>query len=422
MLLLRVAIAVAHGAYFGVAMVVAVGLVRQDQRGMAVALILAGLTVSGIVGVPIGTAIGNVWGWRATFWAMFVLGIVATLAMAALLPRGTGASAVAAGFRNEVRVLGRQQVWTCLIIMLMLMLCQFVPYTYIAPLLQEVTGLDAGLVPWVLLLNGLGATAGVFIGGKLAGRHLMPSLIAMLALQAVVLARDLRRQPLPAADGRSAHRLGRDQLRHRHADPDAHPRLDGRRAQPRFLADPVRLQCRHRDCRLGRRHDAQCRLSLPQPAAGRRRIDDRSCDRRGSIPCLGETQRRDPAAAGGKPAAGLASDHRQAARPPSRKRLVDPVDVGSGEPEVAGRRIVRGVLGARRLRDGEHRRPPRQEGQRHLSRRRAMRIGYLLQHAAAGRRRAREPVRGRTGCRPTTATSCFSHQGTTACSMARSSR
>jgi DHA1 family inner membrane transport protein len=188
MLLLRVATAVAHGAYFGVAMVVGVGLVRPEQRGMAVALILAGLTVSGIVGVPIGTAIGNAFGWRATFWAKFFLGIVAAVAMALLLPRGTGASAAPAGFRNEVRVLGRQQVWTCLIIMLMLMLCQFVPYTYIAPLLVEVTGLDASLVPWVLLLNGLGATIGVFIGGKLAARHLMPSLIIMLALQAVVLA------------------------------------------------------------------------------------------------------------------------------------------------------------------------------------------------------------------------------------------
>ena len=77
MLVLRVAIAVAHGVYFGVAMVVAVGLVREDQRGMAVALILAGLTVSSVVGVPLGTAIGNVCGWRATFWAMFVLGIIA---------------------------------------------------------------------------------------------------------------------------------------------------------------------------------------------------------------------------------------------------------------------------------------------------------------------------------------------------------
>lgn len=187
MLLLRVVIAVAHGVYFGVAMVVGIGLVREDQRGMAVAVILAGLTVSGIIGVPIGTAIGNAFGWRATFWAMFILGIVAIAAISAL-PRGTGSSVAPAGFMNEVRVLGRQQVWTCLIVMLMLMLCQFVPYTYITPLLQEVTGIDAGIVPFVLLLNGLGATIGVFIGGKLAGRRLMPSLITMLALQAVVMA------------------------------------------------------------------------------------------------------------------------------------------------------------------------------------------------------------------------------------------
>src|SRR6187431_760655 len=115
MLLTRVAVSVAHGAYFGVVMVVVVGLVRKDQRGMAVALILAGLTVSGIIGVPAGTAIGNVWGWRATFWAMFGLGLIATAAMVVLLPRAAGASAVATGLGSEVRVLGRQQVWTSLI-------------------------------------------------------------------------------------------------------------------------------------------------------------------------------------------------------------------------------------------------------------------------------------------------------------------
>jgi len=187
MLVFRVAIAVAHGTYFGAAMVVAVGLVSEQQRGMAVALILAGLTVSGIVGVPIGTAIGNLWGWHWTFWAMLGLGLFALAAIALLLPRTTGSSAVAVGLGKEVRVLGRQQVWTSLILMLMLMLGQFVPYTFIAPLLQEVTGLDAGLVPWVLLLNGIGATVGVFIGGKLSAGRLMPSLIAMLALQGVVL-------------------------------------------------------------------------------------------------------------------------------------------------------------------------------------------------------------------------------------------
>jgi len=188
MLLLRFAIAVAHGAYFGVAMVVAIGLVREEQRGMAVAVVLAGLTVSNILGVPAGTAIGTIWGWRSTFWAMFALGIAAIAAIVVLLPRNGGASAAPSAFMREVRVLGRQQVWTSLFLMLMLMIGQFVPFTYIAPLLQEVTGLDANLVPWVLLLNGVGSTLGVFIGGRLADWRLMPSLITMLALQSVVLA------------------------------------------------------------------------------------------------------------------------------------------------------------------------------------------------------------------------------------------
>ncbi|MBZ9710732.1 MFS transporter [Mesorhizobium sp. ESP7-2] len=188
MLLLRIAVAVAHGAYFGVAMVVAVGLVREDQRGMAVAVILSGLTVSNVIGVPAGTAIGNIWGWRATFWVMGALGVAATLAMAALLPRTTGYQAKAASLASEVRVLARQQVWTSLILMLMLMLGQFCLFTYITPTLLEVTGLDENLVPWVLLLNGVGATLGVFLGGKLSDWKLMPSLITMLALQAVTLA------------------------------------------------------------------------------------------------------------------------------------------------------------------------------------------------------------------------------------------
>lgn len=150
MLLLRIAVAVAHGAYFGVAMVVAVGLAREDQRGMAVALILSGLTVSNVVGVPAGTAIGNIWGWRATFWVMCALGVVAIASIAALVPRTTRSSNGSVSFGREVRVLARQQVWTSLIIMLMLMIGQFGLFTYITPTLLEVTGLDEGWVPWVL--------------------------------------------------------------------------------------------------------------------------------------------------------------------------------------------------------------------------------------------------------------------------------
>jgi DHA1 family inner membrane transport protein len=188
MLLLRVATAVAHGAYFGVAMVVAVGLVREDQRGRAVAVILSGLTVSNVIGVPAGTAIGGLWGWRATFWVMGALGVVAIVAMLALLPRTAGAANRPAGLAREVRVLARQQVWTSLILMLMLMIGQFGLFTYITPTLLEVTGLHENLIPWVLLLNGVGATIGVLVGGKLADWKLMPSLITMLFLQAVMLA------------------------------------------------------------------------------------------------------------------------------------------------------------------------------------------------------------------------------------------
>ncbi|KQZ31127.1 MFS transporter [Mesorhizobium sp. Root552] len=197
MLALRVAIAVGHGAYFGVAMVVAAGLVREDQRGMAVALILAGLTVSNVIGVPAGTAIGNIWGWRATFWVMGGLGVVAIAAIAALVPATTGAAAQKPGLIHEVRALGRQQVWTSLIIMLMLMIGQFGPFTYIAPMLQEVTGLSEAWVPWVLLLNGVGATIGVFLGGRLADWKLMPSLITLLAMQALMLAVIYTASPYP---------------------------------------------------------------------------------------------------------------------------------------------------------------------------------------------------------------------------------
>ncbi|MBN9072534.1 MAG: MFS transporter [Rhizobiales bacterium] len=203
MLALRVAVAFAHGVYFGVAMVVATGIVPEAQRGRAVAIVLAGLTVSNVVGVPLGTAIGNLWDWRATFWCMAGIGVVALVAILALIPAHTGRDRPHAGLAAEIRVLGRHQVWTSLIVMLMLMIGQFGLLTYIAPYLTEVTGLDPSWVPWVLLLHGLGATAGVFLGGRLADWKLMPWLVATLALQAVMLVLLYLASPyaLPMASG-----------------------------------------------------------------------------------------------------------------------------------------------------------------------------------------------------------------------------
>lgn len=181
----RVLVAVVHGTYFGIAAVVAVSLVPVDRRGFAVALILSGLTVSNILGVPGGTAIGNAFGWRATFWAVGALGLVATIAIALFLPHSAGAASTTGSFMREFKALARQQIVTSLLIVVLAMIGQYSLFTYIAPLLREVTGLDANLVPWVLLLYGVGSTIGVFIGGRLADWRLMPSLIAILSAQAL---------------------------------------------------------------------------------------------------------------------------------------------------------------------------------------------------------------------------------------------
>jgi DHA1 family inner membrane transport protein len=118
---------------------------------------------------------------------MTLIGVLALVAIWALIPQKEVEVQDAGHLGREVRVLGRQQVWTSLIIMLALMMGQMVPFTFITPLLREVTGLDVMVIPWVLLLNGVGATLGVVIGGRLSDWKLMPSLIVMLGVQAVVL-------------------------------------------------------------------------------------------------------------------------------------------------------------------------------------------------------------------------------------------
>lgn len=188
LMLARVLVSVVHGTYFGIAAIVAVNLVPDDRRGFAVALILSGLTVSNILGVPGGTAIGNALGWRATFWAVGALGLFATLIAAFFLPADAGKSSTGGSFMREFKALGRQQIITSLLIVILVMVGQYSLFTYIAPLLREVTQLDAGIVPWVLLLYGVGSTIGVFIGGRLADWNLMPSLIAILAAQAIAFA------------------------------------------------------------------------------------------------------------------------------------------------------------------------------------------------------------------------------------------
>jgi DHA1 family inner membrane transport protein len=181
----RILVSVVHGTYFGIAAIVAVGMVPPDRRGFAAAVVLAGLTVSNILGVPAGTAIGNMFGWRATFWGVGIFGVIATIAIALFLPAKIDVAASKGSLWSEFKALARQQVITSLLIVLLVMVGQYSLFTYIAPFLLEITRLDPAMVPWILLIYGIGSTAGVFIGGRLADWRLMPSLVGILSLQAM---------------------------------------------------------------------------------------------------------------------------------------------------------------------------------------------------------------------------------------------
>lgn len=182
----RLLVSIGHGAYFGVAAITATRIAGPGKAGRAVALLLAGITVSNIIGVPAGTAIGNALGWRATFWAVGGLSLLSVAAIALFVPASPPEHRAAASLGNEIRVLGRPQIWMTFIVVMVAMIAQFSLFTYIAPFLTEITRVPAEVVPWLLLLFGVGSTLGVLIGGRLADWKLMPTLVGMLLAAAAV--------------------------------------------------------------------------------------------------------------------------------------------------------------------------------------------------------------------------------------------
>ncbi len=181
----RIVISFSHGSFFGLALVMAASLVSEERRGRASALVFAGLTVANILGAPGGTAIGNALGWRATFWIIAGIGCLAALFMARALPddrNGHGRP----NLRDQVRVLGRQMVFTSFLMMGLLTVAVFSTFSYIAPSLIEVTQIAPDTIAWILLGFGVGATVGVVLGGRLADITPRRTLIAGLLLQSLV--------------------------------------------------------------------------------------------------------------------------------------------------------------------------------------------------------------------------------------------
>lgn len=185
----RLVISASHGVFFGVALIIATRLVSRGRQASAVSFVVAGITVANVLGAPIGTAIGNAFGWRASFWAIAAVGVVATAALAVLVPaapKGNGHPAPT--MAAEIRAVLRQPVLTSYAMITLGMIAFFTPFTFIVPILTKVTGLTTGLVPVLLFVSGAGGILGNFIGGRLGDWKPMPAIIAILALEVVLYA------------------------------------------------------------------------------------------------------------------------------------------------------------------------------------------------------------------------------------------
>jgi DHA1 family inner membrane transport protein len=176
--------AFAHGAFSGIASVVAASLVTENKRASAVALVAAGVTIANVLGVPGGTALGQALGWRATFWAISAVGLLSTIAIALWVPGGGTGKAM--DLRAEVRVLGRSKVLAGLLMCFLFTVGMFGLFTFIAPLLTTVSGIPTAGIPLILLLFGLGATVGVLLSGKLADWRLDLSIGLIFTAQSII--------------------------------------------------------------------------------------------------------------------------------------------------------------------------------------------------------------------------------------------
>lgn len=181
----RVVTAFAHGAFFGVGAVVATSLVAKERQASAIALMFTGATLANVLGVPFGTFIGQTWGWRATFWAVTVIALLALAATIWLVPRRDSA---AGNLRSELRAFKQAQVWLGLIITVLGYGGVFTAFTYIAPTLTQVSGIEEAYVAPILVLFGVGLIGGNLVGGRMADRAVMPTLLASLVMLAIALA------------------------------------------------------------------------------------------------------------------------------------------------------------------------------------------------------------------------------------------
>ncbi|MFF0575619.1 MFS transporter [Streptosporangium saharense] len=188
MVVARVITGVASQAFFGVAISVAVQLSRPEVRGRALAVVLNGLMLGTLLGLPLSTLIGGQFGWRAAFWAVGALTVVAALATMAGVPRLGRADGGDGDLRKEMTVFRNGRLWLALLTSTLIIGATFAAFSYLSPILTRVTGFSPGAVPLLLVAYGAATVIGNHVVGRLADRHTIGVLLAGLILNTVFLA------------------------------------------------------------------------------------------------------------------------------------------------------------------------------------------------------------------------------------------
>ncbi|MCO0600171.1 MFS transporter [Peribacillus butanolivorans] len=182
----RVISALAHGVFMSIGATIAADLVPENRRASAIAIMFTGLTVATVTGVPFGTFIGQHFGWRFAFIIIVAIGIIAFLGNSILVPSDLQ-KATRTTFRDQIKLVTNGRLLLVFIITALGYGGTFVVFTYLSPLLQQVTGFKEGTVAVILLVYGVAIAIGNTIGGKLANRNPINALFYMFLIQAIVL-------------------------------------------------------------------------------------------------------------------------------------------------------------------------------------------------------------------------------------------
>ncbi|MEU7602465.1 Cmx/CmrA family chloramphenicol efflux MFS transporter [Streptomyces sp. NPDC040724] len=182
----RVVSAFACAGFWAVGAAVAIAMVERDQRARAMAVMIGGLSIANVLGVPAGAFLGEHLGWRSAFWSVGAASAIALAGILALIPK-IPLPAEKPSLGRELRIYRDRQVWLSIAVTALAAGGVFCAFSYLSPLLTDVAGLDSRWVPWILALFGVGALAGTTVGGRIADAHLFGVMIWGITASTVFL-------------------------------------------------------------------------------------------------------------------------------------------------------------------------------------------------------------------------------------------